>query len=119
MTQTDTQTKGTKLPPDRIVVTGGKIIHLAEWTLWNLSPVETITINFDQESGEYTVNVCDPEHGGRPPQKGKTIEEATKGMFHPTIAEKFNKLFNLDPPEEATIRAMHYRKDDGLQVVFQ
>lgn len=119
MSGTDAQTKGTKLPPDKIVVADGKVVHISEWTLWNLSPVETITINFDKDSGEYTVTVSDPEHGGRPPQKGKTIEEATKDMFHPNIAAKFNELFNLDPPEEATIRDMHYRKDDGLQVVFQ
>lgn len=107
-----------KLPPDKIVVKGGKVVMLEEWTLWNGNQEITLTAK-RESSGEFVVFPIDPEHGGTSLQRGKTMDEAAAKALHPDIAKKLAELFNLENPTEEQIRNLHYRKGDGLEVIFQ
>ena len=107
-----------KLPPDVIVVQGGRVVSLREWCDWNGSH-EIVLDARKEPSGGYSVFPYDPEHGGTTTQRGGTMFEAAEKALHPDVAKKLAELFDLENPTEKQIRQRHYRKGSGLKIVFQ
>lgn len=107
------------LPPDRIVVERGRVVRLEKWTDWNL--FFALTMIVVREGDKFSLSLFDPAHGG-----GIDRLQATDplgfhrgGTLQLKVAADLSALFGFQNPTEEQIRAHHYRKGEGLQVIFQ
>ena len=101
-----------KLPPDTITVSGGRVIHIEEWTLWNLVPANTLSVSRRDEG--FHCSFGEPEHGGGS-RTGPDIDTACSHL-HEKFRGPLTQLFAMQDPTEADIKALFKR--NKLQVVF-
>ena len=98
-----------KLPPDLVVVSGGKVMHTEDWTNWNGELWKTIEIRRQTdpevvaEHGEFISHIGDPEHGGC--CRRGTLDEVVVGL-HPDIQAEYAALFGLTEADSSSIKAL-------------
>ena len=94
-----TQTR-VKIPNDRIVLRGGRVVEVRDWTLYN--EVDLCDNHMKRAAGgQLEFFNCTPDGGG-PAKTGNTVDEAMVGM-NVRFRRLYAELFALENPTNAQL----------------
>lgn len=79
------------LPPKKIIIRGGWVQSIEEWTLWNGEPFQTLLVE-RRPDGKFTSSIGDPEHGGV--NRQGSLDEVLVSL-HPAIAGYYKRAFEV------------------------
>lgn len=92
-----------ELPDSTVTIRGGRVVSLSDWTLWNLVPIETMSIAVD-DNGKVSGQLCWGDGGTG--LHGDDLATVLEPRLHPDIRGPIIEAFALRSADKAAVEAL-------------